>query len=270
MTRFYTGSPEPAWLERTPRRLFVAYPRLLRLVAKLPRSPEGGGWALDSGGFNLLRKYGTWVITPERYVTDVIKYADKIGNLAWAAPQDWMCEADIFKITGLDAPAHQALTVANYLDLARLWPTMTDRPMLIVPALQGDPELPPDKMVASYLECWSRYEDAGVDLASVGLVGLGSVCRQQATDKIVTLVEALHDRAPGVQLHGFGCKIKGLERLAQADSPGLFSADSQAWSKHARSHHIKIPGCTMRHQVCNYCLHYAMWWTDNHIAILEG
>jgi len=33
---------------------------------------------------------GAGPLTPEQYVAAVRRYRDEIGNLDWAAPQDWM------------------------------------------------------------------------------------------------------------------------------------------------------------------------------------
>jgi len=58
---------------------------------------------------------------PKQYADEVRRFRAEIGNLAWAAPQDWMCEPAViaggkvgretFKGTGLSVPAHQTLTV---------------------------------------------------------------------------------------------------------------------------------------------------------------
>ena len=47
----------------------------------------------------------------------VRRYADEIGNLAWAAAQNWMCEPWIVEETGLSVAEHQRRTIENYLEL---------------------------------------------------------------------------------------------------------------------------------------------------------
>lgn len=262
---FYLGAPEPAWLGRTEVPLFVSYGRLRRLKITLPRSPRNGSWALDSRAFSELKEFGEWTITPERYVADVYRYDTEIGNLTWAAPQDLMCEPEMLERTGLSIPEHQRRTVDNYLRLRDLWAATdspADSPFML--ALQGDPDDPsPD----SYHRCWDLYEDAGVDVMNVEVVGLGSVCRRQRSVPIGTLVTSLQarDRENELPLHGFGVKTLGLRRYGHL----LGSADSQAWSKHARDNNIKHPDCTMGHQVCNYCLAYALHWRGQLLTRLE-
>ncbi len=87
--RFWLGVHKPAWLERTSVPLMVSH-RILHERRTLPRTR--GPWVLDSGGFTELSMYGGWWTTPADYVAAARRYADEIGQLAWAAPQDWMCE----------------------------------------------------------------------------------------------------------------------------------------------------------------------------------
>lgn len=57
--------------------------------------------------------HGRWTLSPRDYVKEVRRFRDEIGNLAWAAPQDWMCEPHMIARTGLSLDAHQLLTVQN-------------------------------------------------------------------------------------------------------------------------------------------------------------
>jgi hypothetical protein len=85
---FFLGTHQPHWLGLGVP-LFVS-DRRLRRYRTLPRA--GTGWALDSGGFTELSTYGHWDAgpTPAEYVARIRRYAVDIGQLAWAAPQDWM------------------------------------------------------------------------------------------------------------------------------------------------------------------------------------
>ncbi|GFJ80080.1 deazapurine DNA modification protein DpdA family protein [Phytohabitans houttuyneae] len=127
---FLLGTHQPGWLARVGLPLFVADPRL-RVYKTLPRA--AAPWALDSGGFSELQKYGRWTVTPRQYIARVRRYRDEVGRLLWAAPQDWMCEADVinggrvgpvvFAGTGLSVGEHQRRTVLNYAQLRDLAPT---------------------------------------------------------------------------------------------------------------------------------------------------
>ncbi len=79
-----------------------------------------------------------------------------------------------------------------------------------------------------YLDCVRLYASAGIDLAALPRVGLGSVCRRQSTAEIAVIVAALARR--GLRLHGFGVKTGGLHLYGHQ----LASADSMAWSYTAR------------------------------------
>ncbi|MCP4221886.1 MAG: hypothetical protein GY773_00905 [Actinomycetia bacterium] len=231
---FYLGTHEPSWLHRISHiPLFVSTRRLQRLKSYQPATTN---WALDSGGFTELEKYGRWETPPHRYVARVRRYHDEIGRLDWAAPQDWMCEPHMLARTGLTVREHQTRTVRNYLDLRTLWP---DGPF--IPVLQG-------QTVDDYLGHVWDYSATGVDLTEEPLVGIGSVCRRQATSEIRDIVMALQP----LRLHGFGVKAGGLELYGQY----LHSSDSMAWSLGGRLR--PQPYCSKRH--CGNCLHEAIRW----------
>jgi hypothetical protein len=87
--RFWLGTHQPGWLARAGVPLFVSDVRL-RVYRHLPVA--AAPWALDSGGFTELQRFGRWTTGPAGYADRVRRYRDAIGGLSWAAPQDWMCE----------------------------------------------------------------------------------------------------------------------------------------------------------------------------------
>lgn len=236
--RFYLGTHEPTWLGQLDVPLFVSHRRLAgrrRLPAAL------AGWALDSGGFSELSMFGAWQTTPAAYAAAIARYRNHIGRIDWAAPQDWMCEPWVLAKTGRTIAEHQAATVASVLDLrARV------EGVPIVPVLQG-------WVLSDYLACVDRYDDAGLDLTAEPVVGLGSVCRRQATTTIAAIVREL--ASLGIALHGFGVKTLGLGNYAGH----LASADSMAWSFSARRR-PPLPGCF--HGSCANCPRWALGWRD--------
>lgn len=286
----YLGAPEPAWIGRTEVPLFVSYGRLRRLKKKLPRSPWRGHWALDSRGYFELKQHGRWTIDPITYFEDVLRYGREIGNLFWAVQQDWMTEDEILARTGLTPLDHVRLTAANYLVFEVLWGRVEqDRPddvlwdgNPILPALQG-------KDLADYHLCWDLMTDpdravreivrdvlglgtpvAGINLMDMPVVGLGSICKRQATSEIGDIVTSLwergHNGETGLPIHAFGCKTLGLERYGYL----LESSDSQACFDHARHANLKYEGCQASHPVCSYCLTYGLAWRERLVAKLEG
>jgi hypothetical protein len=245
---FFLGSHQPGWLGTAGVPLFIS-DRRLRRYRTLPRA--AAAWALDSGGFTELQYFGRWTVSPTEYADRVRRYRDEVGRLTWAAPQDWMCEPIViaggrlgpmrFAGTGLSVAAHQRRTVDNLLQLRE---TAPDLPF--VPVVQG-------YTVDEYLTCVDLYARAGVDLTTEPLVGLGSVCRRQATGEAHTVIATLH-RAGVTRLHGFGVKTLGLARYGHL----LASADSLAWSLDARRK-PPLPGCNT-HKNCANCLRYALAW----------
>lgn len=245
---FYLGSHHASqrWFDlEVP--LFVSR-RVLKDRKRLPIATAP--WALDSGGFTELSMYGWWETTEQEYVADVRRFADEIGNLDWAAPQDWMCEPWIIaKTVRLGRPAirkakHLGRTVRNFLSLRE------ELGELVIPVLQG-------WVRDDYHDCWELYEWSGVDLEAEPVVGLGSVCRRQNTAEAGRIVRSL---AP-LRLHYFGAKVTGLGNFADA----LTSADSMAWSYRAR-HDAPLHGCT--HKSCANCPRYAMRWRQHVLNLL--
>jgi hypothetical protein len=248
---FLLGTHQPGWLGKAGVPLFVSDPRL-RVFKTLPRAVAP--WALDSGGFSELQYHGRWTVTPQQYAARVRRYRDQIGALLWAAPQDWMCEPAVihggrfgpltFVGTRLSVEEHQQRTVENFAQLRQIAPDLP-----FIPVIQG-------YVRAEYEHCADLYQRAGIDLTGEPLVGLGSVCRRQATGEAHQIVMAL--RARGIHnLHGFGIKTLGLQRYGHL----LASADSLAWSFDARREQRPLPGC-IGHKNCANCLRYALRWRD--------
>jgi hypothetical protein len=234
--KFYLGTHEPSWLASAHVPLFVSRVRLAKRRA-FPRATTA--WALDSGGFSELSLHGDWRTTPMTYVAEVARFVREVGMLEWAAPQDWMCEPEMVKKTGLTVREHQRRTVFNYVELRELAPDLP-----FVPVLQG-------WTMGDYEDCIELYARTGVDLAELPRVGIGSVCRRQNTLRAALLVKDLARQ--GLKLHGFGFKATGLRAAGDA----LASSDSMAWSLHARR---EPPLETCTHARCSSCLPFALEW----------
>jgi hypothetical protein len=274
--RFLLGTHMPSWLSRATVPLFVSDTRL-RERKRFTRAVVP--WSVDSGGFTQLQKHGRWTFTPAEYVARLRTYRDKIGNIRWCAPMDNMCEPLIINggkvgrqrffgtrhildpdgwlgLTYDDmVNTHQDLTVANLLELRTLAPDLW-----IIPVLQG-------YTLPQYLRCAVKFRQAGIDLTREPLVGLGSVCRRQATKEVHGIILALHQLGI-TRLHGFGVKTLGLQRYGHL----LTSADSLAWSDVARK--LKVPVCGTVHprdaKNCANCEPFALTWRARLLASLEG
>lgn len=264
---FYLGISQPAWLANpllADRRVFIsrrtfADSRTGRYRKTFPVAI--GRYAVDSGGFTELQKYGRWMTSASEYIEFLARLREETGLYDFASPRDWMCEPAVinggsfaggmFHGTGTTLKWHQRQTVRDFLDLRA-----RDPKAKIIPVLQGW-ELP------DYLRCARMYRTAGIDLAAEPVVGIGSVCRRQNTREAADIIAALLD--DGVRhLHGFGFKIVGLRNCWDM----LSTADSMAWSFTARR------GGTCPHSPyargvapinCANCLRYACEWVDTHI-----
>lgn len=246
--KFYLGTHRPHWLW-DPR--FSAAPLFVShrtLGTRKGLHPAVTSWALDSGGFSELSLFGEWRTTPEAYVDAVWRYAGEVGRLDWASPQDWMCEDVMLAKTGRTVDAHQQLTIDSVCTLRQLAPSLP-----FIPVLQG-------QTVDDYLRHIKAYDAAGIDLTMEPVVGVGSVCRRQATSEIGDVITEL--AATGLRLHGFGVKQAGVTAYGHL----LGSSDSMAWSFNARWER-PLPGHT--HKACNNCAEYALAWRARTIAKLN-
>ena len=239
---FYLGTNKEKWLEHSPVPLFISH-RTLRRRKTMPIANVD--WCLDSGGFTELSLNGKWVTTPSTYVEWTRRYVDEIGRLRWASQQDMMCEDVMLQKTGLTVADHQRLTIDNFLTLRDM---AADLPF--IPVIQG-------QTVDDYLRHVDQFSAAGVDLLNETVVGIGSVCRRQATNEIVSIITRITES--GIRLHGFGMKTLGLRKVHHL----MESADSMAWSFTARREQIRLPDCTHKAKRCSDCLRYAMKWRAN-------
>lgn len=241
--KFYLGTHCSIWLERTVVPLMVSHRRLSSAHKRgFPRAICC--WLLDSGGFSELLMYGEWRTTARAYVAAVVLYMEEIGGMEGAAILDWMCEPAMLKKTGLSVREHQRRTVESYLELKSMAPGVP-----FFPVLQG-------WTLDDYLRHVDGYTEANVDLRELPRVGLGSVCRRQHSDEIAEIVVTL--QRLGLNLHGFGVKLKGLEKI----SSYLVSADSMAWSFAARR---EPPMEGHHHKNCANCRTYAELWYRNRV-----
>lgn len=181
-----------------------------------------------------------WKTPPTQYADEALQVSDTLGTVDWFSIQDWMCEPPMLAKTGKTIAEHQALTIESYATLRDLAPSIA-----WAPVLQG-------WRVEDYLAHARAYADAGFDLGEAPVVGVGSVCRRQATKQGAAIFREL---APlGFKLHAFGIKSQGLQVIGDR----ITSADSMAWSFGARKRRIRMPGCA--HACCNNCFRYAMHW----------
>lgn len=245
---FYLGTHITSWLRRTDVPLFISRTRL-GLRRRLPRAL--GPWALDSGGFTELSRRGAWTVAPGAYVAEARRFRDEIGGLQWAAIQDWMCEPFILKKTGLSVEEHQARTIESYETLRALAPEMP-----WAPVLQGWTR-------ADYLRHVEGYARRGHDLRRAPVVGVGSICRRQATREAAALLSEL--AGAGLRLHGFGLKLGAFRGGAHRH---LSSADSLAWSYAARKRSGPCP--ESKAVCCNNCLHYALDFRRDALALVKA
>jgi hypothetical protein len=212
---FYLGLHQPSDCHRFAR-AFVSVNRLRTRKSNFVVRD----WILDSGAFSELARHGRYRDGVEMYARQVLRW-HQCGRLRAAVAQDYMCEPMMLAKTGLPVTAHQRLTIARFRALRALVPAS----IYVMPVLQG-------YTVAEYV----RHLRAYGPLLRPGMwVGVGSVCKRNSdVDAIYAVLSAIRRSRPDLRLHGFGLKTTALDNPAIRRA--LHSADSMAWSFHARRH----------------------------------
>lgn len=194
--------------------ILVSYGRL-RQAKTLPVA--SAPWVCDSRGFAEVAEHGRWTISAGQYVADLRRYVAEIGQLVWAAPQDWPAGERLLERTGLTEHEHQQRTINSVVQLRAMAPELP-----IIAVVTG-------KDLAGYLRHIDMYAAAGIDLRAEQLpVGVGALVGR-ASKQAADIIRAL-DGAGLHQLHGFGVKGPTLDLAGGL----LTSIDSADWSGEAR------------------------------------
>lgn len=211
---FFTGMHQP-WDAACVPAAFVSIHRLKSRIRGFPARRV----VIDSGAFQTVTMHGGYPNSPARYAEELRYWHNKLRRrLLAAVAQDYMCESFVLDITGLTIADHQRLTLERYDALLLAAP-----PVRIIPVLQG--YAPADYQ--------SHVQAYGERLRHRAWVGVGSLCRRNGTPAAVEdVLLAIKAVRPDLRLHGFGLKITALQSSIVRDC--LFSADSMAWSFHAR------------------------------------
>lgn len=173
---------------------------------------------VDSGGFTEVTQFGGYREGVEAYATEIERLRD-ICNIDCVVAQDYMCEPFALGKTGLTVIEHQRLTAERYAALRALVPS----DIHVMPVIQG---FAPEEYVA-HVRMYG-------DLLKPGMwVGVGSVCKRQGKpEAILAVLRAIKAERPDLRLHGFGVKLTALKVWEIVEL--LHTADSMAWSYHAR------------------------------------
>lgn len=212
--RFFTGLHQPSDAHHF-HSAFVSVNRLRGRKSAFAR----GEWIMDSGAFTEIKTHGEYRHSVSDYAAEIRRWKTLEGErLLAAVSQDYMCEADMLKRTGLTIAEHQRLTIERYDALIA-----EDTGVYILPVLQG-------YAPADYVAHVRAYGDR---LKQGAWVGVGSVCKRNANPQsIVAVLAHIIGERPDLKLHGFGLKTTALENFFVREM--LHTADSMAWSFAAR------------------------------------
>ncbi len=268
----------PLFVSRGPLRSLVGFHRAC------------GPWALDSGGFTAIRTDGHWRTSPQDYAREVRLWQREIGNMEWAAPQDWMNENIIllrslvyegvidgeterFNDNGQNVTCDYLAKkygdeAQNFKHQSWLRQRVGVHQTRTIDNLISLRELAPEvqwicvlqgSSPEDYISHAEAYGRAGIDLRKEPIVGLGSVCRRKRLDDAVKVIKILAGPKWKLRLHGF--ETDGFKNKIVAE--GLTSADSMAWSLGARLEQVKLCKDGRHKGDCRNCLDYALQWRDS-------
>lgn len=212
--KFYIGLHHPG-----DARLFPRACLSINVLRRRAKPIDCADIIVDSGAFTELALHGGYRRAPEEYAMDLCRLHDEgVIKIMAAVAQDYMCEPFILKKTGLSVAEHQRLTIERYDRIAPY-----KLPFYVMPVLQG-------------FEPWeyvSHIKQYGDRLWPHMWVGVGSVCKRNSNpQQIINVLSAIHTTRPDLRLHGFGIKKTALKNPLIHWL--LHSADSMAWSFHAR------------------------------------
>ena len=205
---FYCGVHQPSDAFRL-LHSFISINRLVRRKSDF----KVGNWIMDSGAFTQVLEHGEFQMSSDEYLRHIDRWS-RCGELDIAVGQDFMCEQWILDKWKRTVRDHQEMTIDRYLEL--------EGKANVMPVLQGQD-------ADDYREHLDMY---GSILKRGMWVGVGSVCKRKNVSGITSVLRAIHEKRPDLQLHGFGLKITALQSARVRDM--LFSADSMAWSYEAR------------------------------------
>lgn len=168
---------------------------------------------VDSGGYSFFHKDGVFDERIDKYLKFVKRHnADHFAN------RDYPCEPDLVERRGSTILQNQLMTLHNQVELETYitdeYPELFNR---FVAVLQG-------WTLDDYLFMADYLNDHGL---LTDLVGIGSVCRRNATVDIKEIILGIKSQFPIIDLHGFGIKFDVLRDIEIWDS--LYSADSMAF-----------------------------------------
>jgi hypothetical protein len=103
---FYLGLNKWAHLRGLTVPACVSLNTAPKTVRAIPRA--SAPVVIDGGGFTRVVLRGGWDTTPKEHADQMQRAVDALGLewVAWVAPQDWMCEPEALKATGLSLEEH--------------------------------------------------------------------------------------------------------------------------------------------------------------------
>ncbi len=202
-------------------------------------------WFMDSGAFSEININGHYTYSIDKYLKCV-----ELHQPSLFFNMDFMCEPFVIQKTNLSIAEHQVLSTINQMKIMDSLKNYN---------IKGQ--------FAGVIQGW-EIDDylAHIDLLRsnnliLPYMGIGSICRRNATEQIIAIIEAVKKELPYTKLHGFGIKTEVLQD--KRVHHWLHSGDSMAWSFAGR--YVKVKPCNKKciypnQKNCANCRIYMMKW----------
>jgi len=172
----------------------------------------------DSGGYSFMKGKGEYQTTNAEYLDYIETHQPERFAL-----RDYPCEPDVLESHNRTVSDHLNRTVRAHVSLLDEYEdrSLASEPMAVIQGWE----------VADYVRHIDMLRDAGV---LTRVVGVGSVCRRNATGDILEVLNAVSRELSGnTRMHAFGVR---LDVLREEYPRKLTSVDTHSYDYRARYH----------------------------------
>lgn len=172
--------------------------------------PKHDNLFIDSGGFNVIKRWGVFPFSVDEYLDFVRQY-----NPSMFAVMDYPCEPELGS-----RPKHLKTnrerieeTIKNTSEIIDKW----DDESKPIPVIQGYTR-------SEYLYCIDRLRDQGL---ITDYMAVGSLCVRKRITEIRGVLRMIKKELPKTRLHAFGIKLSAMDDPLMWEL--VYSCDSNAW-----------------------------------------
>lgn len=165
---------------------------------------------LDSGGYQLLNKFGDFPFS----VDDYLNYVNSVKPDFFAS-MDYPCEPEISRKKGLRTNKERIdKTIGNTIEILDKWEGKSK----FVPVIQGYTK-------NEYRYCVNQMQEQNL---ITDYMAIGSLCIRKEPNKVKAIIRLIHTLLPKIKIHCFGVTLNIFNDSAEMWNI-VHSWDTQAW-----------------------------------------